>query len=400
MKGKERITILVNNYFKHTLTELERVELLQYLEDPLLSEHVNAVMEALWQEQEPLLQQFNLSERDAMIASLLATIQTKEGAKRKVLYMKMLRYAAMVAIIAGIGAFAFQKLQSNKQKAVDYTLRVKMEDQAGEMEKTVLTLSDGSKIVLDDSVKEMAISSKAQNNVLILKDGFLSYKTTPEAKDDPAYTKVLNTISTPKGKQYQIVLPDGTKAWLNAASSLTFPVVFSKESREVTVAGEVYFEVAPNKNAPFLVKTNNNLLIHVIGTNFNINAYDDESFVETTLIEGAVKVSCENQEILLQPRQQAKLNRDTKKMDVLAVDTETTLAWKNGYFYSKNSNLKEIMRQIERWFDVEVRYDGNAKPGTFSGSISKYLTLEQVLKIFELSDVKTKVDGRVITIVQ
>jgi ferric-dicitrate binding protein FerR (iron transport regulator) len=195
-------------------------------------------------------------------------------------------------------------------------------------------------------------------------------------------------MTTPTGGQYKLTLPDGSKVWLNAASSITYPAAFVGKERTVTIKGEVYFEVAKNENMPFHVKANN-ITVDVLGTNFNIMAYEDEPAIKTTLITGAIKVNGH----LLKPGQQAVNERITDNADI-----EEVVAWKNGLFEFNQQPIVSIMQQISRWYDVDIQYQGAIKSKTFTGQISRYADITTVLKMMELTGgIHFKVSDRTVT---
>lgn len=248
--------------------------------------------------------------------------------------------------------------------------------------RAVLTLADGSKIILDKD-KNGFLASQG-SSLIKAADGQLIYNLKQQADNETAGPAVLNLISTPKGGQYQLTLSDGTRVWLNAASSLRFPAVFSKEERSVELNGEAYFEVAENKNIPFRV-TAGGQMVEVLGTHFNINAYDDESQVKTTLLEGAVKVFGQGSEAVIRPGQQTVFNRLARSMYVQPADMEEAVAWKKGYFQFSNEKIESIMRKISRWYDVDIEYHGDYTKQGFVGTISKFENVSKVLRMLELT---------------
>ncbi|MEP7257618.1 MAG: FecR domain-containing protein, partial [Flavitalea sp.] len=203
-----------------------------------------------------------------------------------------------------------------------------------------------------------------------------------------------NMMATPAGRQYSLTLADGTRVWLNASSSISFPTVFGNKKREVSITGEVYFEVAPVKTAPFVVKHNGNIEVEVLGTHFNINSYDNEATPRTTLLEGKVKVKFQNSTSILKPGEQASLNKEGNISIASNVDLEEVMAWKNGMFQFDNTAIDAVMRQLARWYDVEIEYRG-AILKHFGGNISRDVNLSQVLKILELTgEVKFRIEGK------
>ncbi|MBB5622642.1 ferric-dicitrate binding protein FerR (iron transport regulator) [Pedobacter cryoconitis] len=265
--------------------------------------------------------------------------------------------------------------------------------------KALLTLADGSKIVLDDAVNGQIAK---QSGCVITKTttGQLVYTIQDNQAAALKTQALLNTIETPKGGQYQVNLPDGTKVWLNAASSLSFPARFSGLQRQVILKGEAYFEVAKNKHMPFIVKSEQQK-IEVLGTHFNVSAYADERQSKTTLAEGSVKVSltANNQEQVLKPGQQAIANNHIK---VIPVDIEEALAWKDGLFMFNDEDLENIMKKVERWYDVQVDFQqADLRQKHFSGTVSRFGKVSQILKTLELTgSVHFKIEGRKIIVVK
>jgi ferric-dicitrate binding protein FerR (iron transport regulator) len=214
-------------------------------------------------------------------------------------------------------------------------------------------------------------------------------------------TEVLyNTVSTPRGGQYQLTLSDGSKVWLNASSSLRFPTAFPGTERRVEITGEAYFEVAGNESKPFVVDIAGKGEVEVLGTQFNINAYEDEPAIKTTLLEGKVKVSESNgsQSSVLKPGQQAQLANGIRVMD--NVDMEEIMAWKTGWFYFDRQELPAIMRQVSRWYDVDVRYEGRISKKSFSGIVGRDNDIKDVLKIMENAGIRFRIEGSSITVLQ
>ncbi|TCC82904.1 FecR family protein [Pedobacter hiemivivus] len=262
--------------------------------------------------------------------------------------------------------------------------------------KAVLTLSDGAKVTLnnDGTVDPITdggatISNKSQ--------GLLVYNNITRPGTAKG-TNLFNTISTPRGGQYQVVLPDGTKVWLNASSSLSFPTYFSGLERRVQLKGEAYFEVAKNARMPFKVDVKG-MTVKVLGTHFNVMAYDDEQDIHTTLLEGSVALSNSRQVQMLKPGEQAILKKSDASIDLKKVNTAEFVAWKNGSFMFTDENIETIMRKIARWYDVDVSYKGNLADKVFAGYISKDEDISEVLKMLELTGtIHFKVEGRRIVV--
>ncbi|HWW42417.1 FecR family protein [Pedobacter sp.] len=263
-----------------------------------------------------------------------------------------------------------------------------------------LTLASGQKIILSESLKGKL---GQESGVVISKtaEGEIVYQVKGEQTGS---SNQLNTLSTAKGEHYQIILPDGSKVWLNAASSITYPVSFIKQQeRCVKLAGEAYFEVAKDKEHPFIVKTHKQE-IKVLGTHFNVSAYEDEAITRTTLLEGSVRILSEHRissskqpSVVLKPGEQAVLTGQS--FSINQVDTEESVAWKNGYFRFNKENIISVMRKLSRWYNIDVIYEGPVSTEEFSGTASSTKPIEQVLHMLQYSNsVHFKVEGRRVTV--
>jgi len=260
--------------------------------------------------------------------------------------------------------------------------------------KAELILEDGSVVTLSDG-KEGLLTRQNGAVVNKLGSGRLRYEASSAV---PAGIVTFNTLRTPRGGQYQIDLPDGSRAWLNAASSLRFPTMFDGAERLVEITGEVYFEVAVNKRKPFKVKTRNQT-VEVLGTHFNVHAYPEESFVTTTLIEGSVKVWTEQHSVLIKPGEQAMVSGNSQEIKISKADSEEAVAWKQGYFQFNNEDVKSIMRKLSRWYDIEVLYSKDFVNQQFSGSVSRFEDAAKVLKMLEFTGtVHFEIEGRRVTV--
>ncbi len=260
--------------------------------------------------------------------------------------------------------------------------------------KAILTLANGSKINLDDSGKG-TLAQQGQCTVKKLSNGQLVYSVDGKAVNAPLS---YNVATTPRGGQYKLVLSDGTQVWLNAASSIKYPVVFAGKERHVELTGEAYFEVAKNKQMPFSVSVKGTS-IEVLGTHFNVMAYDDDNNMVTTLLEGSVKLKKAGTEAMLRPGQQAVMGNGHTTYDISDVNTDAAVAWKNGYFVFDDENIQSIMRKISRWYDVDVTYKGTLKDQNFGGTVSKFSNVTELLRILEMTGtIHFKIEGRMITV--
>jgi ferric-dicitrate binding protein FerR (iron transport regulator) len=265
-------------------------------------------------------------------------------------------------------------------------------DVAPGSDKAVLTLANDSNIVLENAANG---SLTTQGSAQVVKDKrSLSYTVTASDQGESAPTAmVFNTLTTPRAGQFQLVLPDGTKVWLNNASSLRYPTNFSGTTREVQLTGEAYFEVAKNSSQPFLVKASK-ATIQVLGTSFNVMAYYDEPVIRTTLLTGKVSIGTATHKSILSPGEQGVLDQDGIITVAKDIDTDEVIAWQKGFFNFTGSNLNDVLRQLARWYDVEVVY--TAPPPakyTCDGEIGRNLNLITILKHLERKDVHFKLEG-------
>ncbi|SHN09881.1 FecR family protein [Chitinophaga sp. CF418] len=299
--------------------------------------------------------------------------------------------AVAVLVLAG-GYFVYHSGNTQKHQPV----AVMQNDALPGSNKAVLTLANGQHIILEEA-REGELAQQGSTIIKKNADGELNY-TGGEVQDEDALP-LINTVSTPRGGKHHLVLADGTQVWLNAASSVTYPVIFNSQERKVEITGEAYFEVAQHADQPFMVVCKGQR-IDVLGTNFNVNAYPDEPVIKTTLLQGAVRVTADGGEsAVLKPGQQAVLN-SLQHVKISAVDPEVAIDWKEGDFIFKNETLPDIMRKVSRWYDVDVDYGHYSHSTlTFSGEVSRARNLSVVLKMLETTAaVKFTVKNNHITI--
>ena len=261
--------------------------------------------------------------------------------------------------------------------------------------KAILTLANGQQIVLNNA-QNGVIGQQGGTKVVKLDSGKLAYNSG-DGGENHANAVLYNTITTPRGGQYQITLPDETKVWLNAESSLRFPTAFTGKDREVQLSGEAYFEVRADKDKPFLVKSGS-AETRVLGTHFNIMAYGDEGPVRTTLLEGVVSMGQEEQSALLLPGEQGQFDPNKRIIATRTVNTTAVVAWKDGYYYFDRTPVQSVMRQIARWYDVEIVYEGAVPKDEIVGKIPRSAYVSEVLHVMELIGIRFKIDGRKIVV--
>lgn len=316
-------------------------------------------------------------------------IKEKPAGRVHFLRNPWLRYAAAVIIIAGLAVYFWKNEPKKETSAAAVSKQMRTDVEPGR-DGAILTLADGRRLVLD-SLGNGIIATQNGAKV-VLSNGALSYDQNGNASTGIIY----NTMHTPKGRQFQLVLPDGTKVWLNAASSITYPTVFTGNSRKVEINGEAYFEVVKNAQMPFIVAIPRGGEVKVLGTHFNINAYEDEDAVRTTLLEGSVTVkSAAESFIFLKPGEQAVLSRANSPLTIhYSPNLEQVMAWKNGLFNFNGYDIKAVMREIGRWYDLDIVYEAEPEPEEVMGELQRNLSLSQVMKILQKIHVKYRIEGR------
>ncbi|WP_176767677.1 FecR family protein [Daejeonella rubra] len=297
------------------------------------------------------------------------------GKSSEVILWPRIISAAAIIIIISVGTLFY--LNNIKKSNTTHAISEVKNDISPGGNIATLTLADGRKISLTDA-KNGQLAEQSGIKIHKTADGQLVY--TISNSDNSSQSLSYNIIETPPGGQYQVNLPDGSKVWLNSASSLRYPVRFSGNERRVEISGEAYFEVAHNNRMPFRV-TNASQTVEVLGTHFNIMAYPDETSTNTTLLEGSVRVIKENKSKIISPGQQTRVMNGN--IDVVSVDVNEATAWKDGFFMFKNEEIQSIMRQISRWYNLEVEYQGNIPEKVFGGKISRSRNVSDVLEVLE-----------------
>lgn len=288
------------------------------------------------------------------------------------------RYAAAVAILFSIGLISYTRYIKVKDKE---NIQAKHSEGEDDHNRAYLTLADGTKISLTDAADGKLIQD-AGISVSKTKDGQIVYNVT-DVNANKAHP-TINTISTPAGGKYMVILPDNTEVWLNTSSSISFPTAFQANERNVTINGEVYFEVAKDPSKPFKVKTGN-AEVSVLGTHFNIMDYDDEPNAQVTLAEGSIKLSIGGASQMIKPGQQAIFNQNSDRISLRNVDTDDVMGWKNGYFHFDNTPIDQVMREIKRWYDVDVVYEGNKPTISITAMISRNNKISKILDLLKKS---------------
>ena len=346
----------------------------------------------------------SIDQHDEAAKEILYKIHQKiSAAKRKsgktpVVSLKRISVAASFFLLAFSAYFFLYNKQSNPITVVETpSIQPLLNDFVPGEDKAVLTLADGSVVILDDASNgNIALQGAVQ--IQKVNDGKLQYQAGGEELET-----VFNSVSTPKGGKFQLTLSDGTKVWLNSSSSLKFPVVFNGNERKVELHGEGYFEVAENKQKPFKVDVAGRGEVEVLGTHFNVNAYADEASLNTTLLEGTVKVrvGSSSKPSMLVPGQQARIFPNGELKTTSDINLEEVVAWKNGKFhFGESTDMETVMRQIGRWYDVDVEYSGNFSGKHLGGTISRDVNASKVFQMLELTGVaKFRIVGKKVLVV-
>jgi len=393
-KSTERLTLLLHDYFKNSTSDEETAELWDYALSGEYEEEFESILPDAFDENMPI----PVSRLDpSQCQSILNYIFNHKRVETHVFERKPIRIwpriaavAALVTIIFGAGLFFYRYI--DRKEAVAYA-----SDVAPGRQDATLILANGNKIRLSNAkngelVKESGVSiTKSTNGQLIY-----------QIKEMSAGSSQMNTLSTGKGETYQLRLPDGSLVWLNAASSLTFSTnLNTRGKRRVKLDGEGYFEVSKDKKRPFIVESRDQE-VEVLGTHFNINSYANEPSTKTALLEGSIRIGvfaangAKTSQKMIRPGEQAVVSQSVIKVEPLA-DPEA-IAWKEGLFRFEKADIKTVMRQLQRWYNIVVIYDGDVPQVSFSGNLHRNLNLSEALKVLEHLGVKFKLDHRKLTV--
>lgn len=406
----DRIPALIMKYLKGELSDVERKELGEWIDRSELNQ---TLFDELTNQEKvkSKLQQFQSIDKDELWKKTLKMIDLEESEPEEVnigrpVLWRRIAVAASVLILFSITLYF--SLRKNGDDTYNQMLRSEVvHDLSPGSDKAFLTLADGTVLWLDSIKGEIALMSGMK--VRKTADGQIIYDVSLSNPESGANEKLskYNQISTPRGGQYQIVLSDGTKVWLNSSSSLKYPIHFNEDTRSVELSGEAYFEVntqkgAQGKSVPFIVKTPKQT-IEVLGTQFNVSSYEDEESVKTTLLEGKVSVAINSDgfeepdmlqrasdPIILRPNEQSILNKNG--LNVIEVNAEESIAWKNGYFSFQEADLKAVMQQLSRWYDVDIVYAGRVPDGTFTGKIHRNMSISKVFEVLDFVGVDFKIE--------
>lgn len=403
--SREQLEYLYNKYIQNECTHQECEALINELgaspEDGMNEEVISQLFNATWESLDVFPDKYDLPPLalPQEIAYETPVIE-RYAAKRR--WMRIAAAASILLILSAAAWWLIRTRETDRMAPPMATVK----DISPGGNKAVLILADNSTIVLDSAANGQ-LAKQGNANVIKQNDGRLVYKPLIAEHSSLAY----NTLRTPRGGQYQLELPDGSKVWLNAASTITYPTAFPGNERKITIDGEAYLEVAHDATKPFKVQANG-IEVEVLGTHFNVHAYNDEPVIRTTLVQGKVKVvksGSVGKPVILQPGEQAVLNPVSHRLNdegerALTIDhspdIEEVLAWKNGLFHFNNADIESVMKQVERWYDVDVVYEGQKPEGHFRGKVPRNVMASEMLKIIEASGVKCKIENKKIIIMK
>jgi transmembrane sensor len=378
--ANSRLNTLIERFHNKTISNAEHEELLALLSQKEHARIARRFFRDVMNSQGDNEPVFSEADSEALYASVQAKIEAVEP-KPRVRLLPVWKWAGVAAAACALimaGYWVFKPAVQKEVKPVAKTEAITPDLLPGKKNKAVLILADNKQIVLDSTGAGML---SVQGDARVRKDanGQIIYEGG-NGQNKPNEV-VYNILEIPNGGEYELVLSDGSKVWLNSASRIKFPVNFSGNTRDVELSGEAYFEIAKDKTRPFKVHFNTST-VEVLGTHFNVNAYDNEITQAVTLLEGSVKVSSPQEAVKIKPGQQAVLGNESK-LKVKEVEVEEAVAWKNGLFIFVDEDIKSIMRKLARWYNFTPEYQGTIGEEQFGGMISKYRNISEVLKMFE-----------------
>ncbi len=372
-----RLQELFDRWVQHQCTPAEEEEFLALVEKAGPGE-LTPALQAAWQSLRPE-NRLSREDKDDMVDHIF-----RQSPAQPVSGWSRWWTAAAAALVICLAGGTWYGLQKNSRQGITAGNTHPHDVEPGK-EGAILTLGNGQTIVLD-TLGNGVIAQQSGTQV-VLQNGSLSYEASGAGEVN------FNTMTTPRGRKFQLVLPDGSKVWLNAASSLRYPTAFTGSERRVEITGEAYFEISKDAARPFIVKINDQTDIQVLGTQFNVNAYTDEANIHATLVEGSVRIRASGQSRVLTPGQQAQISNQGGGVTVLEhANVEQVTAWKNGFFNFHGASLPEVMRQLSRWYNIDVIYEGKVPDQQFEGELPTTLQLSQVIKILTKVDVKFRIE--------
>jgi ferric-dicitrate binding protein FerR (iron transport regulator) len=377
-----RFDSLLSKYRRNECSPEELEELMSYFED---ESHVFGLKEAIERQftQNNQVEEDLEKETELIFENILEKISDKKERRTISLY----RWLSAAAILLFCGGLGYKLIHYEKPTKINQITKTKILPAEN---RAVLSLANGKSVVLTNAPNGK-LAQQGQSEIKKTKNGQIVYARASVKAPGANESIGMNTLTTPRGGTFDIVLADGTHVWLNAGSSLTYPVAFNGEQRIVNLTGEAYFEVAHN-GTPFIVVSNGQA-VHVLGTHFNIEAYSDES-IKTTLLQGSVRVVYDRSETLISPGQMA-VNDLSGTLHVTRANIDEVMAWRNGLFIFDNESIAEIMRKAARWYDVEIKYQNEMPKRKLWGTVSRYRNINELMDNIALAaNIKYKIEGR------
>ncbi len=384
----EHISTLFYRYMDGKATDAESLELSTLA---LMTEHtllIKGLEQAYWEKMKESKEELT----EVEVEGLLQKINVTKPTVVRSLFWRRIAVAASIIIVLGLGTYFLFFNHTTKQHEIVKTTIPAKDVEAPKVTKAMITLTDGTTVALD-SVTSGTIAMQGNVNIIKNENGGIVYNGTNNIIE-------YNTLVNPKGSPVQsLTLADGTKVWMNAESTLKYFTSVGKVDRRVEITGECYFEAAHDATRPFIVKdVTRNTEVQVLGTHFNVNTYTDEPVIKVTLLEGSVKVIMGSSSGLLKPGQQAQVSNEIKVVD--AVNMVEVMAWKDGYFQFTNADIGTVMRQVERWYDVQVVYEGEKPTGHYAGEVSRNVSAAEMLKVIKASGVNFRIEGKKIIVMK
>jgi len=387
----KQLSIWLQKYYEGLTNPLEERQLMAILQE-VPDEILEELLAEIWEGESAGDQLFNREESALIFHKIRRRISPQ--------WISYWRIAAAILAIGIVGAFVYLQIQP--------TVKINSPNEAVLLHKPVSSIKPGENTAtfISSTGEVLELKSLAEGESVSCEggaltkthDGIITYSINDAAQSTSDNT-TWNLLKTPRGGQYQVTLPDDTHVWLNANSSISFPTHFSADFRQIKVSGEVYFEVSKNVHIPFEVIADK-VKINVLGTSFNVSAYSDDKQIVTTLLEGSVKIETEGEEKMLKPGEQASLSSGNGlKISALA-DPSSIVAWKNGFFQFNDSDVADIMRQIARWYNVSIRYEGKVPIKKLTGSIGRNVELKQLLDVLVYSGIRFKIQDREIIVTE
>ena len=392
--NEERFKALFEQYLNDSLPSEDLLELREAIRDDRYRELFDDLLKKAFKE--PAFAEADDEARQLVFNAISSAINQQEntepkgnGNRRLISYRWLSGVAALLFLALGAGWF-FVRNNDKGQTKNTYTYNIKPG-----INMATLTLANGKKIILTDALHGQ-LANQAGVKISKMKQGQIIY-TAALDRDSGQPALQYNTLTTKRGEQFQVILPDGSHVWLDAETSLKYPVAFRGNERKVELTGQGYFEVSHNAAMPFIVKTAKTD-VQVLGTHFNISAYDDEPYTKTTLLEGVVRIKSEKATVILKPGEQAVLNDKGQLKLNKDVDVAMETAWKNGLFDFKKAGIQDIMVNVSRWYDIDVKYEGKI-PGTkLTGRMSRNVDISGLLGILQFEGIKLRIEGKTIIV--